>query len=198
MTISENKITTSFQSMSYKEEEHSNVSANDISAKKNSIKHTEIFLLTIYPATILLGILFKLKNGAQESYFSHSSNIFNVIFVKLGWFWTSLVFMYHISRIQHKHILKACIRWFFTTLWWVFITQWFFGPPIMDRIFILTGGQCKFSDIQLNKTGGHIPYYSSKCKLYGGKWTGGYDFSGHGLLNCILNTSYINLYKLFF
>ncbi|KTW31493.1 hypothetical protein T552_00135 [Pneumocystis carinii B80] len=181
MTISGNKTTILSENMDYEEMEYSNAIADDISIKNNH-KHMKIFLLIIYPATIVLGILFKLKNGTHDSYFSHSSNIFNVIFAKLGWFWTSLVFMYHISRIQHKNIFKACIRWVFATLWWIFITQWFFGPPIMDRIFILTGGHCKFNDTESNKIATHALYYSSECKLHGGKWLGGYDFSGHAFL----------------
>ncbi|KAG4306060.1 hypothetical protein PORY_000048, partial [Pneumocystis oryctolagi] len=150
--------------------------------KKKCMKHIEIPILAIYPATIVLGTLFKLNNGTRQSYFSHSSNIFNVIFVKSGWFWTTVVFICHLSRVEYKNIFKACLRWFLVTLWWFFITQWFFGPSIMDRIFVWTGGSCKFYNLKLNKVNKDAIYSSTKCKLAGGKWTEGYDFSGHAFL----------------
>ncbi|KAG5519330.1 hypothetical protein PMAC_001955 [Pneumocystis sp. 'macacae'] len=162
--------------------ENLNTYADDLPIFKNNSKHIETPVLAIYPITIILGTLFKLNNKTHKSYFSHSSNIFNVVFVKLGWFWTTIAFLYHLSRIQYRNIPKACLRWLLVTLWWFFITQWFFGSSIMDRVFIWTGGSCKFYNSKLNKINENSIYSSKKCKLAGEKWTGGYDFSGHGLL----------------
>lgn len=183
MTISKEAAAIHTQDVDFQTTEHSNTYIDNFLILNDDIKHIEICISIIYPITIILGVLLKLGGRIHESYFSHSSNIFNTIFVKLGWFWTSLIFIYHLSRVQSKNIFKACVRWFFTTLWWIVITQWFFGPPIMDRIFIWTGGSCKFNKVEPNKTETHTLYSSSECKLDGGKWTGGYDFSGHGLLN---------------
>jgi hypothetical protein len=72
------------------------------------------------------------------------------------------------------------------TIWWIFVTQWFFGPPIIDRSFTLTGGQCelladaekgtvKMDDARKFVTG-------LACKAVGGKWKGGHDISGHVFL----------------
>ncbi|CCJ29022.1 unnamed protein product [Pneumocystis jirovecii] len=147
-----------------------NTYTNNILIFKNNVKHIEAPVLAIYPITIILGTLYKLNNKTRESYFSHR------------WFWTTIVFLYHLSRIGHKNILKACLRWLLVTLWWFFITQWFFGSSIMDRIFIWTGGSCKFYDLKLSKIYENSVHSSMKCKLAGGKWTGGYDFSGHAFL----------------
>lgn len=40
-------------------------------------------------------------------------------------------------------IFGFIIRYCLATLWWIFYAQWFFGLPIMDRIFLATGGSCK-------------------------------------------------------
>jgi hypothetical protein len=72
------------------------------------------------------------------------------------------------------------------TLWWFFITQWFFGPPIIDRSFMLTGGQCELLkeaqiwNVDMGKTRMFVS--SAACKLAGGKWKGGHDISGHVFL----------------
>ncbi|KAG5437132.1 hypothetical protein PCANB_001108 [Pneumocystis canis] len=163
--------------------ESSDIHTEDLLIHENHyIKHIEISVLTIYPITIILGSLSTLTKGIHTSYFSRSSNLFNVIFAKQGWFWTSLVFIYHLTRIEYKDILKACFRWLLATLWWFFITQWFFGLSIMDRSSVWTGGKCKFDDAKLNNTREHNIYSSVKCKLAGGKWIEGYDFSGHAFL----------------
>ena len=66
------------------------------------------------------------------------------------------------------------------------MTQWFFGPPIIDRGFILTGGQCDL--VQLADEGkvamGDTRQFVTgvACKAVGGKWKGGHDISGHVFL----------------
>jgi len=68
---------------------------------------------------------------------------------------------------------------------WVLVTQWFFGPGLVDRSFLWTGGQCQLvrteegrdsmSDTREFVTG-------AACKLAGGSWKGGHDISGHVFL----------------
>lgn len=41
-----------------------------------------------------------------------------------------------------KQVLFILARFGAATTWWIFFTQWFFGHPLMDRIFIATGGKC--------------------------------------------------------
>lgn len=72
------------------------------------------------------------------------------------------------------------------TLWWIFVTQWFFGPPIIDRGFLLTGGQCDLVELadegklEMDITRQFVT--SVACKAIGGKWKGGHDISGHVFL----------------
>ncbi|KAH8153200.1 uncharacterized protein LAJ45_02787 [Morchella importuna] len=73
------------------------------------------------------------------------------------------------------------------TLWWVAVTQWFFGAPIMDRTFTLTGGACRavmrdpgaVKEVLGEKV---LAATSAACKLAGGRWRGGHDLSGHTFL----------------
>jgi len=139
----------------------------------------------------------------MQNYFSHKHNVFNLLFVKVGWFWTTAAFIVHLLRIRshysssssttsssntnntvRKLQAKAAIRWALATLFWVFVTQWFFGPPLMDRTFSLTGGLCQPS-ADGTYTNSADPYSaeevftSAACKLTGGNWAGGHDLSGH-------------------
>jgi hypothetical protein len=70
------------------------------------------------------------------------------------------------------------------TTWWAAFTQWFFGPPIIDRGFRLTGGVC--GDLEKGRDTGMGDaaevVTSAACKLAGGQWRGGHDISGHVLL----------------
>ena len=72
------------------------------------------------------------------------------------------------------------------TVWWVFVTQWFFGPAIIDRGFTLTGGQCELvqqadaGKIEMNDRRQFVTGVA--CKAVGGKWQGGHDISGHVFL----------------
>jgi hypothetical protein len=153
---------------------------------------TEYFLATAYPATLLLASTFYLLSpspATSESYFSQKGNLINVVFVKYGWFWTTAAFMLHLSRLRNSSKAKAFLRWGLATAWWIVVTQWFFGPPLMDRAFLSTGGACQTLD-QVNQAGrdaldmskGELWLTSAACKLHGGRWTGGHDISGHVFL----------------
>lgn len=66
------------------------------------------------------------------------------------------------------------------------MTQWFFGPPIIDRGFTLTGGQCELvkeaeeGNLVMDETRQFVT--GMACKAVGGKWKGGHDISGHVFL----------------
>ncbi|KAG4302595.1 hypothetical protein PCK1_001179 [Pneumocystis canis] len=186
MTLLSEERESQIQGKDHQIVEYSDIPTDDILIHKNDyIRHIEIPVLIIYPITIILGSLSNLSQGAHTSYFSRSSNLFNVIFAKLGWFWTSVVFLYHLTRIESKNRLKASLRWLLATLWWLFITQWFFGPSLMDRSFVWTGGKCKFDDPEFNKSGEHNIYSSVKCKLAGGKWTEGKSLVNPITFSCV-------------
>ncbi|KAL0082345.1 inositol phospholipid synthesis and fat-storage-inducing TM-domain-containing protein [Phycomyces blakesleeanus] len=62
------------------------------------------------------------------------------------------------------------------------MTQSFFGPSIIDRVFVATGGHCS-SKIYKNGSDTIVAYdnifQQSSCRRLGGNWTGGHDVSGH-------------------
>ncbi|KAK4548578.1 hypothetical protein LTR36_009488 [Oleoguttula mirabilis] len=177
----------------------------------------EAAFLALYPATLLLGSLVSFLNPASRaatylphtqayrvseapSYFAKKSNFFNVWFVKIGWLWTTAAFFLFafshsslgppLQPVLTKRRLQATLRYVFVTTVWIAVTQWFFGPPIIDRSFRWTGGKCDviFDDSmsaraekadmsELEKAFTH-----AACKHIGGQWRGGHDISGHVFL----------------
>ena len=66
------------------------------------------------------------------------------------------------------------------------MTQWFFGPAIIDRGFLLTGGQCELVEMveegKVDMDGTRQFLTGVACKAVGGQWKGGHDISGHVFL----------------
>jgi hypothetical protein len=173
----------------------------------------ETILLAIYPATLIAGSLFALLDPSARaapyssatqshvastapSYFAKKSNIFNVYFVKQGWAWITTSYFFFLfthpstgppgTFALTQRRVRGMLRWIMVTIWWVFVTQWFFGPPIIDRGFLLTGGQCELVE---QAQVGNVDMGTAKqfltgvaCKAVGGKWSGGHDISGHVFL----------------
>ncbi|KAI5294460.1 hypothetical protein KEM52_003978 [Ascosphaera acerosa] len=176
-------------------------------------RRTPATILLAYPATLFLGFLYALlspdaKLGANNTaidqpvnYFAKKSNIVNQLFVKIGWFWTTLAFVcmllvlpaFRASRPDSKQKLsaaaaarrrlwQACARYALVTASWVITTQWAFGPPLVDRGFTATGGKCTGSfgtadNVDDPQTA--LIFSQAECKLSGGTWKGGRDISGH-------------------
>lgn len=168
----------------------------------------EAQLLAIYPLTLLLGSIFSILSPASRnapysavsqshdpafapSYFAQKKNVFNVYFVKKGWFWTTAAFTVFLvlwpgfGRGLSVRRVRAALRYSVGTLWWVFVTQWFFGPPLIDRGFRFTGGQCELmrdpsAREGMSDTREYIT--AATCKAVGGTWKGGHDISGHVFL----------------
>ncbi|KAI9740699.1 MAG: hypothetical protein M1818_004664 [Claussenomyces sp. TS43310] len=173
----------------------------------------ETILLVIYPATLVLGSLFALIDPSARnapysavtqshpselapSYFAKKSNLFNQIFVKRGWFWVTASFFLFLlthpstgpsrSLVLTPKRIQGAIRWGIVTLWWVLVTQWCFGPPLIDRGFTLTGGQCELvreaDEGMVDMDGTRQLFTGMACKAVGGRWKGGHDISGHVFL----------------
>lgn len=175
----------------------------------------ETFILAVFPSTLLLGSLFSLLNPSSRaspyiaiaqshspelapSYFAQKRNLFNIFFVKIGWFWTSLAFFIFLALhpstgprptasapiVLTPRRLQGLLRWALVTAWWAAVTQWFFGPPLIDRGFRLTGGVC--AELERGGLAGmnvaEEALTSVACKLAGGQWRGGHDISGHVVL----------------
>lgn len=154
------------------------------------------------------------------NYYNDKRNFLNQVFVKKGWGWTTLVIMifYSLLFLHNQHIkvqtsqqkistLKnALIKYVLVTGWWILFTQWCFGLPIMDKIFVWTGGKCtgiksdkydyflqNSGDVKsvfkaITNTINDNAFYESSditsytCKKLRGNWIGGHDPSGHVFL----------------
>lgn len=129
------------------------------------------------------------------NYFARKDNIFNLYFVKIGWVWFTLAFVallvsqpyYRVSIAGRKQaaVVKAGMRYVLATTVWYLMTQWFFGPAVIDRSFVITGGKCERIVSAITPTSGGSDGKLEKmltaaaCKAAGGSWTGGHDVSGH-------------------
>lgn len=136
------------------------------------------------------------------NYFARKNNIFNIYFVKIGWLWTTLAFVSLIicqpayrsssssqsqQQTRPRRILQASLRYVFATSIWYLMTQWFFGPAIIDRSFVVTGGKCEQILNQVENIGSEPSpaaqletlFSAAACKAAGGSWRGGHDISGH-------------------
>ncbi|KAL8646137.1 MAG: hypothetical protein Q9210_006306, partial [Variospora velana] len=154
----------------------------------------ELLLLLTYPALLLLGSIFSLLDPSARNapysatsqshppefapnYFALKKNVFNLWFVKVGWFWFTVAWAVWVAvgvgmvksktqkRQQGRVVeltedeedeakgeeglvltpqrLRSLLRWAAVTAWWMLVTQWCFGPPLIDRGFRLTGGACE-------------------------------------------------------
>ncbi|ODQ79045.1 hypothetical protein BABINDRAFT_162117 [Babjeviella inositovora NRRL Y-12698] len=193
----------------------------------------ELLIFVVFVMTLVLGKLINVVAPQEEiqNYFNNKRNIFNVVFAKNGWAWTTLLigifqtFNYRTSAAPNlssirsnlspqqrsSELVKFAVRYTLVTVWWIFFTQWFFGYPIMDKIFLHTGGKCvNITQKKLSDFTGANPNHSFDfqvmeraidagvkaveeeifesalgsvvCRRMGGKMTGGHDPSGHVFL----------------
>ena len=83
------------------------------------------------------------------------------------------------------------LRYVLATAWWVAVTQWFFGPAIIDRSFRWSGGKCELV-LDEDVDGVKEIMTAAACKILGGQWNGGYDISGHVFL-LVLGSAFLML-----
>lgn len=77
------------------------------------------------------------------SYFARKSNILNTLFIKRAWGWTSLIWaLLFASSPPSTRSTRRVWKWFAVTLVWMAFTSWFFGPAIIERLTIVSGGEC--------------------------------------------------------
>ncbi|KAI8808845.1 Fat storage-inducing transmembrane protein [Cladochytrium replicatum] len=117
------------------------------------------------------------------SVFSNKRNPINVIFVKNGWAWTiiplmTLLAMNFIHSSNDAGRRRAARNGFYrialATVYWIFITQWFFGYSLFERVHVATG-HCRVGDNVLESPN------RNHCRQNGGHWHG-VDISGHCFL----------------
>ncbi|GAB1521304.1 hypothetical protein RhiTH_004397 [Rhizoctonia solani] len=80
---------------------------------------------------------------ADYSYFARKSNIFNQLFVKKAWGWTSGAF-FALWFTSPGHLRKPgrVVEWVIATGIWALFTMWFFGPSLFHRLASASGAQC--------------------------------------------------------
>ncbi|ETS76518.1 hypothetical protein PFICI_11905 [Pestalotiopsis fici W106-1] len=169
----------------------------------------ESLLLLVYPVLLLFGTLFSALSpetraaaydavgqshvqAEAPSYFARKNNLFNILFVKRGWAWITVAFFVFVLshpslQVSASRKLKAGLRWAAVTAWWVLVTQWCFGPALIDRGFRFTGGKCEVAEAAVFEGGFEDTNKADvltavACKASGGKWRGGHDISGHVFL----------------
>ncbi|CAB4255836.1 similar to Saccharomyces cerevisiae YGL126W SCS3 Protein required for inositol prototrophy [Maudiozyma barnettii] len=119
------------------------------------------------PSIVIIGNIFQYSNIKWIT--QEKDHWLNVVFVKRGWIWTTLVIILNEiasmrtatnSRRRRRRILK---QYALMVVWWYIFTQgipmykifssdnsnnegsrWFLAPPLMDLIFIMTGGSCSY------------------------------------------------------
>ncbi|ANZ75489.1 BA75_01885T0 [Komagataella pastoris] len=167
----------------------------------------ELFILLLPLVVLMLGQLIYLFSPSEEvnNYFTDKRNLINMVFVKNGWGWNLIIFtIFCVAKLRKGVKIKpiTIIRLALITGWWWVFTQWCFGLPIMDRLFVLTGGKCSnIPTIQAERYIQKFPalgeFFSKKdseplvqeaiissstCRSIKGEWTGGHDPSGHVFL----------------
>ena len=182
-------------------------------SRRTHLSEYQILFLFVFPVIIVLGQLMSLFSPDEtiHNYFTSRGNLVNTYFVKQGWFWTMLTYTNLVLTkakkrvLQRKSLLISIMRVSLITICWLLFTQWFFGPPLMDRIFLLTGGQCtnieqssipgalkSLFEGTLPTTGGQSfssrAISSASCRRLKGSWEGGHDPSGHVFLLTLSST----------
>lgn len=84
------------------------------------------------------------RHDGQTAYFAQKSNLFNTVFVKRAWGWTTAAFLslFFTAPIPIWRSGRRLQRWTITTGVWLVFAAWFFGPSLFDRLNVLSGAQC--------------------------------------------------------
>ncbi|KAJ7783327.1 inositol phospholipid synthesis and fat-storage-inducing TM-domain-containing protein [Mycena metata] len=73
-------------------------------------------------------------------------NPLNVYFIKKAWGWTTAAFLLAWSTgPPSTRTLPRLTRWLTATATWLVFTAWFFGPALIERIVLASGGECVLS-----------------------------------------------------
>ncbi|GMM32085.1 hypothetical protein DAMA08_048300 [Martiniozyma asiatica (nom. inval.)] len=154
-----------------------------------------ISILIIPPLVLFVSFLASLlsPDSLIHNYYTSPRNLVNTFFVKKGWLWTIIAYATAFITAKKK-TTNSIIRFIILTLSWCLFTQWLIGMPLMDKIFIWTGGKCNvISDDHIPHTVKHLfesieenwsssSISSMLCRKIKGKWEGGHDPSGHVFL----------------
>ncbi|KXN85337.1 FIT family protein scs3 [Leucoagaricus sp. SymC.cos] len=141
---------------------------------------------------------------SNSHYFARKSNFLNVYFIKKAWGWTSaLFFLLWTTSPPENRTARRALKWAIATCVWIMFTMWFFGPSLLDRIIVASGGACVvrlpsgelatlptdacFAGSTVGPAS-HPHFFSSAGELSTSNWTAlprlrkGHDVSGHVFL----------------
>jgi hypothetical protein len=80
---------------------------------------------------------------ADSHFFASKSNPLNVYLIKYAWAWTSAAFAFtFLTSPPTQRTRDRLLRYLALTALWLLFVNWFFGPPILQRVTVLSGGEC--------------------------------------------------------
>lgn len=65
----------------------------------------------------------------------------NVVFLKWSWAWTTSAFLPLLFTSSVKRP-RRLLQWIFASGAWYILTSWFFGPSLLTRLTMASGGEC--------------------------------------------------------
>jgi hypothetical protein len=79
----------------------------------------------------------------STDYFANKSNPLNTVFIKKAWGWTSGAFaLLYATSPSSTRSWNRLFQYVVVTLAWLAFTGWFFGPPLIERVVVASGGEC--------------------------------------------------------
>ncbi|KAH8828549.1 inositol phospholipid synthesis and fat-storage-inducing TM-domain-containing protein [Flagelloscypha sp. PMI_526] len=76
-------------------------------------------------------------------YWANKSNWMNVYFIKKAWGWTTLAFLLaYFTSPPSTMTLQRFTKYLIETGTWLVFASWFFGPPLLERLIVASGGEC--------------------------------------------------------
>lgn len=74
--------------------------------------------------------------------FANKANSLNTVFIKNAWGWTTAAAAAAVAARPPRRALPQILRWVVATAVWLAFAGWFFGPPLIDRVAMASGGEC--------------------------------------------------------
>ncbi|EJD35661.1 hypothetical protein AURDEDRAFT_147396 [Auricularia subglabra TFB-10046 SS5] len=90
----------------------------------------------------------------KASFFASKRNVFNTLFVKRAWAWTSLLVAAN-TLVNPRRAPQRIWRWALATAAWLAFASWFFGPSLRARAAALSGAECVVQ-LPYTPTGGDV------------------------------------------
>ncbi|KXS19877.1 hypothetical protein M427DRAFT_52717 [Gonapodya prolifera JEL478] len=145
-------------------------------ARQSTIAH--VYILTVLLGTVLSWTLGIVESADPVATKAAKRGWLNAVFVKWGWSWTTLpllalAILPSLPPPFPPGSWRAPLRWALATAYWFFLTQWFFGHAVFDRVLHAGAARCERDP--------HLYGTARSCKKGGHEWLG-FDISGHTFL----------------